>query len=479
MSEGADLAAVLNGKYPPFSGRPTELQTLLGTIMSLQTGDSFAAAAAACSEMSSLPGEHGETFAAAAILFDFYGACLGNPDAALQVAAQALALNEGEETIYAEAHENAVAALAWLSFATSDHGDVEVTGLRSWVADACARISNRMTGAKPDQQRQVSLRAPAPRPPGDSSPFPDFLDYRLVDGDDEDQGEVPQGGKLVVLRAIGNQGTSDGAKVFKAYGGLVGKWLPLVATPDLTDLRQGLLADYPHAEAVIETITDDLIGQDYVQLRPVVLVGQPGAGKTQLALSILSALGLPTHLFPCGGASDGALGGTARRWSTGEPSTPASLLHKHAVASPGIVLDELDKTATGDTNGRLQDTLLGMLEPLTASRWHDPYLEADVDLSHVVWIGTANSTAGLSGPLRDRCRILRVPLPAPEHLPVLGQALFRRAYLARNQDPRWYMPLDDMELRAVASAWPGGSIRHLARLLEGVVAARNHAPVLN
>jgi hypothetical protein len=477
MSEGADLAAVLGGQYPPFSDRPTELQTLLGTMMTQQTGEAFAAAGAACRELSNLPGDHGKTFAAAGILFDFYGACLGNQDAALHVAAQALALNEVEETTYAEAHENSIAALGWLSFATSDHGDVEVTGARTWVAGACKQIASQMMGAKPNQQGQASLRAPAPRPPGDLSPFPDILDYQLVEGGEEN--EDPRGGEIVVLKAIGNPATSDGAKVSKAYGSLVGKWLPLVATPDLTELRQGLLADYPHADEVIESIVDELVGQDYVQLRPIVLVGQPGAGKTQLALSILSALSLPTHLFPCGGASDGALGGTARRWSTGEPSTPSSLLHKHCVASPGIVLDEIEKTATGDSNGRLQDTLLGMLEPLTASRWHDPYLEADVDLSHVVWIGTANSTAGLSGPLRDRCRILRVPLPGPEHLPTLAQALFRRAYVARHQDPRWFVPLDEMELRALASTWPGGSIRHLVRLLEGVVAVRNHAPVLN
>ena len=154
------------------------------------------------------------------------------------------------------------------------------------------------------------------------------------------------------------------------------------------------------------------------------------------------------------------------------------MLDTHRVASPGIILDELEKAGSSRHNGQLHDVLLGMLEPASSTEWHDSYLQAPVDLSHVVWIATANSLDGIPVPLRDRCRILQVPAPGPEHLQVLAPALLRQACQARGLDARWASPLDGVELQAVAEAWPGGSLRRLARLLDGVLAARDHAPAL-
>ena len=478
-TEGADLADWLLC-HASVSGRSkTVLHQRLSQATCIQTSQVFDAATAACWEASRVGGKDGWTFAAAAILFDYFNACIGGQEAALRVAAEALVLNERPETTDGQARENAAVALGWLWFARTNCQDAGGADPRLWVADASKRIFGRITQASHDQpQTRSYAKAPAPS-------WPEELNYTSADisdapdADAEDIGDELPEGEVVVLRSIGNPNTPDGGRVLKAFGSLVNASLPLVPLPDLEKLRRDLLEDYPHAHAAIDAILGEMVGQDYVQLPPIVLVGQPGAGKTQLAISLLSALGLPTLLYSCGGMSDGALGGTARRWSTGEPSTPAALMASHRIASPGIILDELDKPASGDLNGRLHDALLGMLEPLTAARWHDPYLEADLDLSHVVWIGTANSTDGLPGPLRDRCRILRLPLPGPEHLPVLVDALFRRVCRARNLDLRWFAPLDGMELRALASAWPGGSIRHLARLLDGVLAARNHAPVLN
>ena len=157
---------------------------------------------------------------------------------------------------------------------------------------------------------------------------------------------------------------------------------------------------------------------------------------------------------------------------------PVAMLNQHRVASPGVILDELEKAGSSTQNGRLHDVLLAMLEPVSAVEWTDPYLQAPVDLSHMVWLATANTIDGIPVPLLDRCRVLQFPAPGPEHLRLLAPALLGQACTARGLDPRWAAPLDGVELQAVAQAWPGGSMRRLARLLEGVIAARNHAPML-
>jgi ATP-dependent Lon protease len=113
------------------------------------------------------------------------------------------------------------------------------------------------------------------------------------------------------------------------------------------------------------------------------------------------------------------------------------------------------------------------LEPQSARTWHDPYLQASVNLAHVIWLATANTLDGIPMPLRDRCRVIRFPDPTPIHLPALATHLLKALVAERGLDPIWALPLDAYELEQLAAAWPGGSIRALARLVETVLKARD------
>ncbi len=144
--------------------------------------------------------------------------------------------------------------------------------------------------------------------------------------------------------------------------------------------------------------------------------------------------------------------------------------HKHA--GPGIVLDEIEKVGASRHNGNAHDVLLSFFERQSNASFFDPHLQADCNLSHVSWLATANSLDGVSAPLRDRCRIIMFPEPGVEHLAVLAPRVMLELLADQGLDARWASPFDDVELDALASAWPGGSIRKLRRLVEGVLAAR-------
>jgi len=240
-----------------------------------------------------------------------------------------------------------------------------------------------------------------------------------------------------------------------------------------------LCAEFPHAEQAVGTILDGLCGQPHVRMRPTVLVGEPGCGKTTFAPRLFDLLGVRSQIFPCGGIADNGIGGCARKWSTCAPSLPVSLVRLFRTAAPGIVLDEIHRVGTGSPNGNALDVLLGMLEPESARRWLDPYVAAPVDISSVLWIGTANSLSGLPKEIRDRCRVIPFPEPKSAHIEPLANAIIRRLTLDRGLDERWVERLTGNELDALVGHWQGGSIRKLARLAEGVLRAREQPGMAN
>ncbi|SCY65476.1 AAA family ATPase [Microvirga guangxiensis] len=278
---------------------------------------------------------------------------------------------------------------------------------------------------------------------------------------------------VIVFDHVGNANTGEGKKVAKELEGLAGKALPLVPVPDLKVARAALRTEFPYAADVIDDILRDVALRSHVQIRPTILVGSPGCGKSRFATRLLKVLNLPHDMIPCGGVSDGAFAGTPRRWSTGEPSLPVALITRYKAAGPGAILDEVEKVGTSRHNGQAHDALLAFLERETASRFHDPYVQAPCDLSHVTWLMTANSLEGLSAPLRDRCRVIPFPVPGCEHLPILSRQIISDILAEQGLDCRWATPLDEVETAAVVSAWPGGSLRKLRRLVEAVLMSRD------
>ncbi|MEP9373584.1 AAA family ATPase [Mesorhizobium sp. KR1-2] len=285
-------------------------------------------------------------------------------------------------------------------------------------------------------------------------------------------GDRQRDGHVIVLREVGNPAVSQGKDVSQEFQKITGRPLPVPATPDLAAVRANLVAEFPYAIAVIDQVLKGLMGRRHVRMRPTILLGSPGCGKSRFARRLAEELGAPHELIPCGGMSDGALGGTPRRWSSGEPSLPILIVRRHECAGPVIILDEIEKVGTSRHNGNVHDVLVGLFEQETSSRWHDPYVQASCDLSHLTWLMTANAIEPIPAVLRDRCRLLRFPEPGPEHLPMLALRIMARLYAELGHDPRWATPLEGFELAAIAAAWRGGSIRRLERMLEQLVAVR-------
>jgi hypothetical protein len=367
------------------------------------------------------------------------------------------------------------AALGWLSVAACDRAFVylgkesRLLPLRS-PANSAVRYGKVLTEVIEIQA--LSARA---ENTGAASGKPSGGDAEQAPSRVNRESHAEGAGQLsaVVFNHVGNASTGEGKKVAKELDEFAGKALPLVPVPDLTLARATLRAEFPYATDVIDQILFDLAPRKHIRVRPTILVGSPGSGKSRFARRLLNVLNVPHDVVPCGGVSDGAFAGTARRWSTGEPSLPVALITRYRIAGPGAVLDEIEKVGTSRYNGQAHDALLAFLEQETACRFHDPYVQAPCDLSHVTWLMTANTLNGLSAPLRDRCRIIPFPEAGRNHLPALSRQIITELLADQGLDHRWGIPLDEIELEAVTKAWLGGSLRKLRRVIEVILTSRS------
>jgi ATP-dependent Lon protease len=271
--------------------------------------------------------------------------------------------------------------------------------------------------------------------------------------------------------------SSDVRDVIAPHKALLGKAIPLTRIPDLQSVRATLIFEFPYAIDVVDHVLADLANYSTVRIRPLLLVGEPGGGKSRFARRLGESLGVPIWRTDASLSDGSVFGGTARRWQSCEPCHPFIAIARSKVANPYVIIDELDKAATRQDYGRLWDSLLAFLEDETACRYPDPALQMDLNLSQVSYVATANSLDPIPAPLRDRFRVVDFPKPTIGDLQSLSKAIFADISRERGFDPRWIEPLSPAEEDLLRRHWPGESIRPLRRLLEVILRVRDELKV--
>jgi MoxR-like ATPase len=245
--------------------------------------------------------------------------------------------------------------------------------------------------------------------------------------------------------------------------------------------------EFPWFQTITEAIVRELrmashFGRAAFRMRPILLAGTAGTGKSRYIHRLAQLVEVPHMTISCAGSTDSmSLRGTSRGWSSARPGSIIELVHRSGVPNPIVCLDELEKSATTRQNGRIWDVLLQLLERETSQRYFDECLEVSCDLSWVSFIGTVNALGPLPEPLRQRFLILHAPAPSQEHfLPLLDGILADIAQEYDIGDVRLLPEIVHEERQALLEACginPRLLTRAIHRLLEHKI--QTSAPILN
>ena len=179
-------------------------------------------------------------------------------------------------------------------------------------------------------------------------------------------------------------------------------------------------------------------GNEAVQFTPMLLLGEPGLGKTYFAKKLAQALATGFEFISMSSLTAGwVLTGASAQWHNARPGKVAQTLIEGDFANPVVVLDEVDK-AGGDARYDPMGALYTLLERDTAAHFKDEFIDVDMDASHILWVATANDESSIPEPILNRMNVYVIDRPDADGARRIALAVYHEILDAH----RWPFPAE-------------------------------------
>jgi ATP-dependent Lon protease len=235
--------------------------------------------------------------------------------------------------------------------------------------------------------------------------------------------------------------------------------------PSALPAMDELYEDLPNFSEVLDDIKRQLSlcvsSRDNLELAPMLLLGDPGIGKTHFAKRVSRLLGTGFGFMSMSSLTAGwIIGGASSQWKNAKPGKVFETFLRGEYANPVMVVDEIDKSAADGTYDPL-GALYSLLEHDTAAEFIDEFVEVPIDASDVVWIATANDARVIPEPILNRMNVYEIEAPDAEATRRIAMAIYREIRDEHDWGRRFpARPADDV-LDAMASLSP----REMRRLI--------------
>ena len=199
--------------------------------------------------------------------------------------------------------------------------------------------------------------------------------------------------------------------------------------PSALPEMQALFEDMPNFAEVLEEVRRQLAlcvdSSDAIELPPILLLGDPGIGKTHFAQRVSQLLGTGFGFVPMSSLTAGwILSGASSQWKNAKPGKVFDTFLNGEYANPVMVVDEIDK-ASGDGQFDPLGALYSLLESKTAAKFVDEFAEIPIDASGAVWFATANDAARIPEPILNRMNVYEIDPPDEDGAARIARSIYR------------------------------------------------------
>lgn len=230
---------------------------------------------------------------------------------------------------------------------------------------------------------------------------------------------LQDGARIKIDDGIGSEKLTSLLKTLCAKG----PFRPLTSLP-APEMFDDLARKFPNFVRIVDKIKNmarisAITGKNTQKIRPMLLAGPPGVGKTAFLKALSEVLHVPISFVDCSVMTGGAgLSGLSFTWKNGSVGSVMRQVCLGLAANPVFVLDEIDKTGKMREYSNIHDVLHGILEPLTSVALVDEALgpEYPFDASFVTWFATCNRMEEIPSSLLSRFLVFDIEGPSQKEM---------------------------------------------------------------